>query len=240
MVASAALTTGCMDGLQPMASADTDQAAIVDGHQIAALPVQGGIRYTHTADGDSIAVTSPGWTESSPGLWTSPDGNSGPTMIVGAAGHRAALVDGERRLAQLEHQAELGADLGTEIEQQSAYLGTLKHAEQEIAKMTGANALPAICNFSFYTGPSSPITGLSGATALATASCVQNCQVMTSTFAVCTNIVGCTQVQAQTSLVCGLAVRFGMSAVGSRGALCSAAVTMLPPGASTASPFLCG
>ncbi len=245
MITSSALGAGCMDNPDPAQLANTDLPAIVDGDQITALPGQAELRYTRTADGDSIAVTSPGWTESSPGLWQGPESNSGATMIIGAAGHRAAIAEGERRLAQLEHQAAQGADTRAEIEQQSAYLGALKLAEQQIAKQdiartAEANALPAICRFDFYIGPSSPIVGSPGGAALATAVCSQNCQVMTSTSRVCTNIVGCTEVQTQSTLVCGFPVRFGTVAPGTRGFTCAGAATMLPPGAGTAAPFICG
>jgi hypothetical protein len=244
MITSGTLAAGCMDSPDPAQIADLDLPAIVDGHRITALPGQAEIRYTRTAKGDSIAVTSPGWTESSPGLWTSPEASDAAKMIIGAAGHRAAIVEGEQRLAQLEQQAALGVDASAEIEQQSAYLGALKQAEQEIANQVagpaGANALPPICSFNFYIGPSSPAGAGAGGAALASAVCAQACQVMTSTSRVCTNLVGCTPVQTQTALVCGVPVLFGTIAPGTPGFGCSGAVTMLPPGVGVASPFTCG
>lgn len=244
MIAYSAAVAGCADNMDPVPIVNADLPAVLDGEQLAAIPWQSEVRYTQTENGDAIAVASPGWMETSPGLWKGSEATR-MTMIIGAAGHRAAIAEAEQRLAVLQHQAGQGANHQLEIEQQSAQLAGLKHVELEIARLertspTGANALSPICNFSFYIGPSSTFGVAPGGAALATVTCAQACQWTTSSSRVCTNLVGCSAVQQQSMQVCGAPVVFGMILPGTRGAACSGAVTLDPPVVGQVLPFACG
>lgn len=168
MLAGGVPVTGCVDSPGLVQAADTEQSAIVDDQQIAALLPPGELR-----DPDS-------------------------------EGSDATLI-----------------------------------AVQGIATPTAVVPMPPGCTHKFEIGPSSPITGFNGAAAHVIVTCVQKCHMFVSTVRICTD-TGCDQVQSQAGQVCATPVRFGAARPGLKGANCSGAITLLPPGVGEAPPVICG
>src|SRR5882757_2114465 len=179
LIAGAALV-GCVDSTEP--TTGDVESALVSQAGTAPIASIGEVRM----DDSGVAVASPGWTQTEPGLWTNSASPGANTIVTGAEGHARAIAKTESALATL--RANDGS--AQEIQQQEAYLASLQDAAARIA--TSSDITPRVtCNIGFVIGPSSPIIpGFIGAFAGAQLSCSVGTQVFTVQAQACTDF-GC-------------------------------------------------
>lgn len=210
---------------------DMDQAWNLEG------AVQ--MRVERAEGGELSLLDAPGWRKLAPGVWESPD-QEGLRMVVGEEGHRwlAESVNADLD-ALLAQAAVLGTSDKLLEEQIVAKQRELDAASAGLASALTPTANALSCNFSLYTGPSSPVTSppTAGAAALAKVTCSGGCLSFTITSqACCANT--CTPSVAQTNLVCGTPWTAGVLRYGS--GIGYASVNLNPPNISqTNSSFYC-
>jgi hypothetical protein len=228
--AGAFALTGCMDSSSPATGAV--ESAVINQPSAPSVKTVSEIQL-----GDHGAqVTSAGWTQTEPGIFTNPALPGANSIVAGAEGHARAIAHTEAQLASL--RANGGFD--DEIAQQEAYLAALHSAAANIA--ASADISPRVtCNIGFVFGPSSPvIPGFVGALAAAQLSCSVGTQVFTVQAQACTNL-GCGPISVQTTPAIGATpMLFGTATAGTAGAACSGIVTVTPPGLTQSASGPCG
>ena len=181
---------------------------------------------------DGLSFVSPdmaaNWHEEAPGVWRRADGEQ--RLIIGQEGHRWALAQLDRELAELR-AADADASL---IEAKQAKLAGKRDA---LAKADGVGTA-ATCSIGLYTGPSSPFTGLVGGAALAELSCQNGTVIFTVETFVCAGTSGCGSVSRQTAIPTATPALWGQarSGVGS----CYSDVFVTPANVGQSSSYTCG
>lgn len=164
-------------------------------------------------------------------------------MIIGAEGHKWAIEQAEKELADLHDRSALLGDndpaILDAIDKLQEQLEKLDETVQNIAAPPVGTPQALSCNIGFYTGPSSPISGYYGASALAQVSCSGGCQTFTLAAQACTNY-GCSPVYSASRFVCSTPWTYGVSRSGSNGASCSSAASVSPPGIMSSWNGFCG
>lgn len=217
--------------------------AIVDDNDALAIPAQDEVRLERTGDSDALAlVPNASWREVAPGVFENEAQEGGNRIIVGAEGHKWAIAQAEKELDELTDQLAVKEQddpvLLGKIDKVNEQLANLRDTAHNIAAPVGTPQAIS-CNISFYTGPSSPISGYYGASALAQVSCSGGCQTFTIAAQACTNF-GCTPVYSSSRYICSTAWTYGVSRSGTYGASCSSAASISPPGITSSWNGFCG
>jgi hypothetical protein len=229
LVAGSVLATGCVDSAEPTTSA-VEHALVNRPGLSPVAPLQ-----EVQISGDRVSITSAGWTQAAPGIWSGKSAGGAGTVIVGAEGHRQAI-------AQAEHDLEaLRASGGSvdQVQQHEAYLAHLQSAADLIA--TQAIVPRALsCNIGFVIGPSSGIIpGFVGEFAGVQLVCTGGTQVFTVQAQACTNF-GCGPVSTFTPTIGATAQLFGTATAGTAGAGCFGQANVTPPGVTGSATNPCG
>jgi len=234
---------GCASVDEAELATNNVEEALVNESGELSIPTQDEVQLERASDSETLSlVPNAAWRELAPGVFENEALEGGNRIIVGADGHQWAITEAEKELADLNLQsAAKGHDdpviLGT-IEKMNEQLANLKEIAQNIAAPVGTPQAIS-CNIGFYTGPSSPISGFYGASALAQVSCSGGCQTFTIAAQACTNF-GCTPVYASSRFVCATPWTYGVSRSGSYGASCSSAASISPPGITSSWYGFCG
>jgi hypothetical protein len=237
------LMTGCMGSGEPEAATESVEEALVNESGELSIPTQDEVRVERAGDSEALSlVPNVAWRELAPGVFENEAQEGGNRIIVGADGHKWAIAQAEKELADLNEQSAVNGDedpaiLGA-IEKVNEQIVNLEETARNIAGPVGTPQAVS-CNIGFYTGPSSPITGYYGASALAQVSCTGGCQTFTIAAQSCTNF-GCTPVYASSRFVCATAWTYGVSRSGTYGASCSSAASISPPGITSSWYGFCG
>jgi hypothetical protein len=246
VLACSAIATGCMASSEPEPSTDSAEEAIINESGPLSGPMQGNMLIERKGEGEALSVA-PGSTmkETAPGVWENETEDGASRIVVGVEGHRWAIEQAKKDLADLYEQSSAQADRENDgavmeaIKHKEAHLKGLEDTAIAIASATGNAPSAVSCNISFYTGPSSPFTGASGAAGLTQVSCSGGCQTFTISAQACTNY-GCSPVGTSSNYVCANPWTFGMAKGGSPGASCYATTSISPPGVSQSWNGSCG
>jgi hypothetical protein len=246
MIACGAMATGCIGSEEPESSTDAAEEALINESGPLSIPAQGSMLLQRTNEGESLSAA-PGGSlkETAPGVWENENEDGASRIVVGVEGHTWAIEQAKKDLAELyerssaQQDADPDAAVMKAIQQNEAHLKNLEETATAMASATANTPSAVSCNISFYTGPSSPITGSYGAAGLTQVSCSGGCQTFTISAQACTNY-GCSPVGTSSSLVCASPWTFGMAKGGTYGAACSAASSISPPGITSSWSGTCG
>lgn len=189
---------------------------------------------------------SAGWTQSAPGIWQ--QSGSAMRIIVGEQGHRSAIAQAKAEIAALQQRAadHRGGDAAQtgELQRKIDQLATFKASwsdNPDLPDDPPGNPPPTSCTTSILTGPSSPVSGFSGAAAIATVTCYQGCQTYTFQTQFQTD-VGISALRGNTQTVCaGSPWTYGWVYPGSSGVGCAVGYQLTPPATSPSfAYFNCG
>jgi hypothetical protein len=246
VIALSALATGCMAAGEPDPATGSAEEAIINETGELSIPAQGGMLLERTGEGDALSpARGAAMKEIAPGVWESESGDGASRIVAGAEGHQWAIEQAKRDLEGLYERSGAQGDSEADpavmdaIKQNEAHLKTLEDAAIAMASATGNAPSAVSCDISFYTGPSSPITGAYGAAGLTQVACYGGCQSFTISAQACTNY-GCGPVGTSSKFVCSTPWTFGMAKGGTYGASCSAATSISPPGLTASWSGPCG
>lgn len=242
VIACGAMATGCMTSSEPDPSIDSAEESIINESGPLSIPTQGGMLLQRTGKGEALSVApGAGLKETAPGVW---EGDGASRVVVGVEGHRWAIEEAKKNLADLyersavQEDGEPDAAVMKAIQQSEAGLKNLEDTAIAIASANADVPSAVSCNVGFYTGPSSAITGSYGAAALTQVSCSGGCQTFTISAQACTDY-GCGPVGSSSNYVCASQWTFGMAKNGTPGASCSATTT-ISPGVTSSWSGSCG
>jgi hypothetical protein len=228
LLVASALVAGCA---VPTAS---DAGSSIAVHETGALPLPGAVevRIDRRAGESAFeVVNAPGLRAIQPGVWEYVVGENKQQIVVGEAGHQWLADETARQIDALRAQVE-GGDSAESLVQQIAQLEQVNDQVQTAAarERESAAVTPAAvsCNISRYTGPSGPVFGVVGATALSEIVCSGGTESFTTTSQACCAGV-CTPVNAVTDVVGATAMLAGSLFEGTGAG--AAMVTVTPPGA---------
>lgn len=181
------------------------------------------------------------WKTVAPGVWELPskDGNA-QRVAAGEAGHRFLVAQADAELDALYARRDAEA-MTPEIAEKIANAEEMRATAQESMKRAAGDTqtLAASCNFSLYTGASSPVTSppVAGAAALAQVVCSGGCVTFTVTSQACCGGF-CSGSTAFTRTVCGTPWTAGTVVSGA--GLGFATVNLNPPNITqSSSNFFC-
>lgn len=235
-----ALMAGCMGSPEPESNIGSAEEAIVDESGVMPVDMQSEIQVTRQADDETLAlVPNAAWKEIAPGVFEGGAEEGSSRIVVGAEGHKWAIEQAEKEISNLRERIGLHADQDPAVIEAMKQLAGLKDTAQNIVAPPVGTPQAVSCNIGFYTGPSSPISGYYGASALAQVSCSLGCQAFTISTQACTNF-GCTPVYSSSRFVCSTPWTYGVSRSGSYGASCSSSASVSPPGITSSWYGVCG
>ncbi|MDC0746714.1 hypothetical protein [Polyangium mundeleinium] len=240
LMAGSAVMAGCMASPEP----EGVEEALIDESGAMGIPAQSEMKLERRGEGESLSlVPNAAWKELAPGVWENGEQEGANRIVVGAEGHKWAIEQAEKELSELQarsaSQAEEEPAVNDAIAQRKAQLANLQETAKNIAAAPGSANLTVSCDIGFYTGPSSSVSGYSGAAALAQVSCIGGCETFTISAQACTNF-GCSPVYASSRVVCSTPWTYGVTKSGTYGASCSSAASVSPPGIMSSWSGSCG
>jgi len=236
-LASLALLAGCVASSEPETSVDTAEQAVVDESGALEIPTNDALKLERAEGSETLTLApSATWKQIAPGVFENGAEEGGSRILMGAEGHQWALDRANEDLSKLRAQPDAEKESVTQLE---AQIAELKNTVQNLAAPPVPTPSALSCNLSFYTGPSSPISGSYGAAALAQVSCSGGCQTFTISAQACTNF-GCSPVYSSSRFVCSTPWTYGVTMSGSYGAFCSSSATVSPPGLTSSWSGSCG
>jgi len=240
MLLSAGLLAGCATASVPEGNSDI----VVNEPATTTLAGATELRVERRAGESAFElVNAPGFRKLQDGVWEQGEGASKQQVVVGEAGHQWLAAETARRLEALRAEAE-GGDAKESVLHEIAQLEQVR--DQMTSAVAGARSrkeatasLTTSCNFSLYTGPSSPVTSppVSGAAALAQAVCSGGCVAFTVRSQACCGGY-CSPLATRTNVVCSSPLLMGSILTGYGSGYASVNIT--PPNVTQSnSSFFC-
>jgi len=237
LIAGSAFMAGCVASPEPDSTIQGAEEALIDESGPLSIPVQSELRMERTGDGEALSlVPDAAWRQLAPGVFESAAQEGASRIVVGAEGHKWAIEQAEKDLADLRARSASQADVdpaaSAAIEQLEEQLVKLEQTAQNIAAAPVGTPQALSCDIGFYTGPSSPISGYYGAAALADVACYGGCQTFTISAQACTDY-GCSPVYTSSRFVCATPWTYGVARSGTYGASCSSAASVSSVGTAS-------